>query len=318
MKRLTSVYGVLLLVLFLYGCLPSLQPLYTEDTLIFDDQLVGKWYGEDGGSWSFTKEGDKEYRLRVIEVDGKEARFEVHLVQLGQHRFIDLYPGDNMDLENTADMYGFNLVPAHTFMKLELTEPNLLLQWVCLNEAIDDDPNLLKHEKFHDSILITAKSEDIQRVLLDNLDKVVEEDEGATFRRCPAVFSEDDVVFDETLMGQWESEDELYLDIIGWENGYDILLSGESEKPDELKGVLYALNNRTILGLYYSSHVPKDMEARMQLMPDMLMLIECTEPQLKMHQIKWDQIDAFLKNPSEQFFDDSSEPDCIFQKIAEN
>jgi hypothetical protein len=316
MRKTSTLCATLLLSFLLFGCLPSLRPLYTEDTLIFDEQLLGKWYEEDGGIWSFTKEGEKEYGLRVVEEDGKEARFGVHLVQVGEHRFIDLYPGDNMDLENTADIYGFNLVPAHTFMKLELSEPNLLLQWVCLNEVIEDDPSLLKHEKFdNDSILITAKPEDIQRVVLENLDKVVEEDEGAKFRRCPAVFSEDDIVFDPKLLGQWESEEDGYLDIIGWENGYDILLSGESLQI--FKGVLYNLNDRPVLGLYYGSHVPKDTEAGMHLIPDMLMLIECIEPQLKMRHIEWDQIDAFLTAPPEQLFDESSGADCVFQRVGE-
>ncbi|MHC4949965.1 MAG: hypothetical protein ACYTEU_03100, partial [Planctomycetota bacterium] len=187
MKHFNMVCSVLLVV-FLYGCLPSLRPslrpLYTDDTIVFDEALLGKWYSEDVGSWSFIKEGEKGYSVRVVDDDGKEAWFEVHLVQLGEHRFIDLYPGENTAFENTADMYGFNLVPAHTFMKIELSEPNLLLQWVCLNEVIEDDPNLLKHEKFDDdSILITAKSEDIQRVVLENLDKIIEEEGKGEFRR---------------------------------------------------------------------------------------------------------------------------------------
>ena len=316
MRKTSTLCATLLLSFLLFGCLPSLRPLYTEDTLIFDEQLLGKWYEEDGGIWSFTKEGEKEYGLRVVEEDGKEARFEVHLVQVGEHRFIDLYPGDNMDLENTADIYGFNLVPAHTFMKLELSEPNLLLQWVCLNEVIEDDPNLLKHEKFdNDSILITAKPEDIQRVVLENLDKVVEEDEGAKFRRCPAVFSEDDIVFDPKLLGQWESEEDGYLDIIGWENGYDILLSGESLQI--FKGVLYNLNDRPVLGLYYIADASKESRPETNLPPDALVLIECDEYQLKAQYIEWDQVEAFLNGNSSHTLDDLCKPDDVFQRVGE-
>lgn len=318
MNKTSAMCAALLLSFLLFGCLPSLRPLYTDDTIVFDEALLGKWYSEDGGSWSFIKEGERGYDLRVLDDDGREARFEVYLVQLGEHRFIDLYPGENKAFENSPEMYGFNLVPAHTFMKLELSEPNLLLQWVCLNEVIEDDPNLLKHEELDDgdSILITAKSEDIQRVVLENLDKIIEEEGSGEFRRCPAVFSEEDIVFEEKLIGLWETEDDFCLDIIDWENGYDILVD-ESGQLQEFKGVLYTFAGQTILGLYSSPPSKEEIEAELHLLPDILMLVESIEPQLKIRHIEWDQIDAFLKNTSHQLFDGPPEPDYVFQRVPE-
>ena len=318
MKKTSALCATLLLSFLLFGCLPSLQPLYTDDTIVFDEALLGKWYGEDGGSWSFTNESQKGYNLRVVDNGGKEAQFEVHLVQLGEHRFIDLYPGETTAFENTPEMYGFNIVPAHTFMKIELSEPNLLLQWVCLNEVIEDDPNLLKHEEFEDgnSILITAKSENIQRVILEHLDTVIKEDGGEEFRRCPKIFSKEDVIFEEKLLGLWETEDGLYLDIIGVENGYDILVD-ESGQLQEFKGALYTFAGQTILGLYSSPPSKEEIEAELHLLPDILMLVESIEPQLKIRHIEWNQIDAFLKNTSHQLFDGPPEPDYVFQRVPE-
>ena len=327
MKKINTICVALLSVFFLFGCLPSVHPLYTKDTLVFDEQLVGKWYGDDGGIWSFAKAGDKKYELKVLDDEGKQASFEVHLVQLGEYRFIDLYPGKNMDLKNTAEIYNFNLVPAHTFMKTELSDDNLRLQWVYLGELIEDDPNLLKHEIIDEekqdgtgdcSILITAKSEDIQRVLLQNLEKVLDEDnDGEEFRRCPSVFSEKDINFDPKLIGQWESAKGQYIDIIEWETGaYDIVISDEPEECREFKAILYMLDNRCILGLYSGPPSKKEEAAGLHLIPDSLMLVEQVEPELKLRPIDWEEMDEVSQGKPRWGFDEFSRPDYVFHRVA--
>jgi hypothetical protein len=328
MKRINVLCVTLLSAFLLFGCLPSLHPLYTDDTLIFDEQLVGKWYGE-GEIWSFVKTGDKKYGLNVLDDDGKQAAFEVHLVQLGEHRFIDLYPGKNVDLENTAEMYGFNLVPAHTFMKIDLSDPNLRLQWVYLGELIEDDPNLLKHEILDKekqdgggdcSILITANSEDIQRVLLQNLEKVMDEEAGGgEFRRCPSIFSEKDITFDQTLIGQWESQKGEYLDIIEWEIGaYDILISDEPEKQREFKAILYTLKDHVVLGLYSTPPSKAEEDAGLHLIPDSFLLVEQVEPELKLRHIDWEDMEEYLQGNEKWRFGELSDPDYVFQRIELN
>ena len=316
MKKIGFFCTAILLALFFYGCLPSsLHPLYTDDTVVFDDQLLGKWYGEDGGSWSFTKskDDDQAYTLRIVEPSGKQGLLDVHLVQLGQHHFIDLYPGENMDLENTAETYRMNMVSAHTFMKLQLNDPNLLLQWGCLNEVLEDDPNLLKHEKVEDSIVITAQPKDLQRVILDHLDKVVDSDDGGKFRRCPAAFPAKDITYEEKLVGQWKGpDDESCLDIMTWNDGYDILFEN-SDVQLHYKGLLYSMGGRNILGLYALPVAEK--EAGQDAIPDMLVLVESVEPELKVALIQWQDFEAWLANPSEPLVKDSEEAGGGFQRM---
>ena len=318
MRKIGLFYATVLLALFLYGCLPSLHPLYTDDTVVYDEQLLGKWYGDGGGIWSFTKNDRKSYELRVIEDDGKQAFFEVHLVELGEHRFIDLYPGENMELENTAEMYGFNLVPAHTFMKATLSEPNLLMQWVCLNEALDDDPNLLKHEKFDDgdNMLITAQPEELQRVTLEYLDKVVDSDEGQEFRRCPAAFSEKDMTYEEKLVGQWKTaDDDIYLDIITWNDGYDILCDDDDIQL-QYKGRLFEFRDQKILGLYTLPVAAESKTADpQQLIPDVLVLVESIEPEMKLDLIEWKDFEAYINDSSQPLVEDSDKGCEVFQRI---
>lgn len=316
MKSVKMKYGFLGLIVFLCGCLPSLQPLYTDDTIVFDEALLGKWYGEDGGSiWSFTQDGENKYKLRVLEADAKEAKFEVHLVQVGDHRFIDLYPGDDFELKDTPAMFNCNLVAAHTFMKLDLSEPNLSLQWINFGDLLSKEPEILKHEKHGDEvILITAEPEDIQKALIENLDEVLEGD-ACVFQKCPVDFSEVDIIFDQEILGQWESDDDDYLDIIALDNEYDILFS-DSENQQTFNGVLYNLSDHPVLGLYYISDGSNESGPDMDLPPDILVMIECSNNQLKIQAIEWDEVDKFMNDSSKYCFE-NSEPDDVFFRVSD-
>lgn len=76
MKKQTIFYGILLLMT-MSSCVYSLFPIYTEDTLVFKKELLGKWdLGEDGGYLLFetmnnevanTNAKQEEYKY-VIEI----------------------------------------------------------------------------------------------------------------------------------------------------------------------------------------------------------------------------------------------------------
>ena len=96
------------------GCIPSVHPLYTEQDLIFDRLLVGVWDGEDGKeTWTFTRSGENAYTLRFVDGKGKAGQFSVHLLKVGDRRFLDLCPADP-DLPQN-DFYKFHLLPVHSF-----------------------------------------------------------------------------------------------------------------------------------------------------------------------------------------------------------
>src|SRR5262249_27977362 len=89
----------------LTGCLPvdSLNSLYTDKDVVFDESLLGFWVGpkngEDGGLQFSTLEGDgpKGYVLTMYDgakgsKDGDKMVFHAHLVDLGGRRFLDAVP----------------------------------------------------------------------------------------------------------------------------------------------------------------------------------------------------------------------------------
>jgi len=89
MKRLILP---LALLAALAGCVPSLNPLYIEKDLVFDPALLGVW-GEPNAkeTWTFEKAGEKKYKLLQTDNDGRTGEFEVHLLKLSNHYFLDLY-----------------------------------------------------------------------------------------------------------------------------------------------------------------------------------------------------------------------------------
>jgi hypothetical protein len=160
--KLTVALG---LVMLLAGCVPSLHPLYTEEDLVYDPALVGTWTEEDSeDTWTFRKLGDTAYDLIYTE-EGVPARFEAHLVQVGEFLFLDTYPGEP-DIKN--DFYLVHIIPAHIFLRIEI-EGDVLryamldLDW--LKKMIAENKVDIRHEEMEGGILLTAQPEELQTFL---------------------------------------------------------------------------------------------------------------------------------------------------------
>ncbi len=156
------------LLLLMTGCIPSVHPLYTEQDLIFDPLLVGVWDGEDGKeTWTFTRSGENAYTLRFVDGKGKAGEFSVHLLKVGDRRFLDLCPADP-DLPQN-DFYKFHLLPVHSFLRIRQQGDALqmtFLQPNWIRTHLQEHPDALKHEKVGDGILLTAQPGELQAFLL--------------------------------------------------------------------------------------------------------------------------------------------------------
>jgi hypothetical protein len=170
----TRMMGLVVLVVCLAGCVPSLYELYTSDTLVYDPALVGTW-GDKNSTWTF--EGDpnsRSYTLLIIEQDDKRGRLEnkmeARLVELDGKDYLDLFPQKDVKL-NVGNWFGFGLLRAHIFLKLQINKESIMLAVMnpdTIEKMLEKDPMLIKHEKTEDRTVLTASPKELQAFIKKN------------------------------------------------------------------------------------------------------------------------------------------------------
>ncbi len=85
---------IMALALVASGCtLRSIEPLYSEDTLVFDRRLLGSWQSDSGEeSLLFVRGDDGVYELIHAGDDGATSRYVVHMARIGDELYLDIYP----------------------------------------------------------------------------------------------------------------------------------------------------------------------------------------------------------------------------------
>ena len=175
-----------LLAVVLGGCIPvaSVHCLYTKETAVFEEKLLGTWVQEPNKPktiWEFTRD-DKEpnnvYKLIFTDEEGKKGLFVVVMVKLQDKLFLDAYPSEvPWEMEDPNQMKwpydSFFLIPAHTFIKVDAIEPQLKLRVTMddkLDELLKEYPNAIEHILIDDRIVLTAKTKVLQEFVLKYAD----------------------------------------------------------------------------------------------------------------------------------------------------
>jgi len=177
-----------LLAVLLGGCLPvlSLNSLYTEENVVFDQKLLGTWVDDPNSpevTWEFERleEPNNAYKLVFSDKDDKKGSFIVHLVKLQNRFFLDVYPSElpwePEDPNNVKWLYNsFFLIPVHTFIKIEAIEPQLKMRLTDddekIKELLKEDPNAIKHTSIEDRLLLTATTKELQGFVIKYADDV--------------------------------------------------------------------------------------------------------------------------------------------------
>jgi len=302
MKTKKTVFYVI--VLLLAGCLPSLHPLYNDKTLIFREELIGKWVDDNGGFWQFRRGGEKEYKLRLFEENEEIGLFSAHLIEIEGLMFLDIFPDSNA-LEKMNDFYKIHLLPVHTFMKVDRINPNLQLRMVDyekIENMLENDPNILKHEILDDRIVLTAGTEELQHFVIKHVETIFGDkpDDSSGAIRLKPLYTEKDVVFDPNLIGQWKAKDggvltskspdkktyELaFIDSNGTKNK---IFANLIRHRDELFMAVFA--DKAELDPDKSSGYP------FHLIPDWFFRIEIAESELILQKTDYEKVSQILRN----------------------
>jgi len=152
----------------------SLNPLYHEEDLIDEPELLGFWKAKDerGEYASFEKHEDKKYIFRWMgEDEGPHdldtISYEAGLLKVGDHYFIDLYPYYDQGFEESDYLFrGF--IPTHAVLKIEWKNDELKLyafSYDRLYELFEQNRIRIRHQTFDDYIVITASTDELQKFI---------------------------------------------------------------------------------------------------------------------------------------------------------
>jgi hypothetical protein len=174
---------IVLAAAVLFGaCIPSVNPFYTDKDVLFDARLLGEWQeqgkSEEPQVWKFEKSGDRDYKLTVVEKEGKEGKFDARLFKLKEECFLDIIPTDCNYPTNQADLVAFSMFPGHLLVRVLRIEPELKLamfnfDW--LQKHLEKNPKALAHHvegrtgKDGGRIILTASTRELQKFVLKNL-----------------------------------------------------------------------------------------------------------------------------------------------------
>lgn len=216
MKK-NSALAIVIIGLLISSCtVMSFYPLYTNDKLIKNDKIIGRWQstneiniGLTGSSnsdttiWEisfadetkekqlnnpFDKGGKKipnqfTYTLNIYNTSNPEnnAEFHLHLVKLGDDTYFDFFPEE---WDQTNDILAMHLMYVHTFAKVEISD-EIEIQWFdseWLQQMFEDNKIRIKHENNGVYTLLTAKPEELQKFILKYSDNEEAYSEGMTYK----------------------------------------------------------------------------------------------------------------------------------------
>ncbi len=162
------------------GCIiPSFQPIYNDNDLLFDNELVGSWVGARS-IWTFEKGMDQSYNLTYKECDDPinnpsnyssctMAEFRVHLIKLDNDYYVDFLPINYTNTENLFLL--FHVKALHSFAKITFNKENLdisFLDYIWTKNLLKEKPDLINHTVTSDGVILTASTSEIQQFLKIN------------------------------------------------------------------------------------------------------------------------------------------------------
>lgn len=162
--------------LLLCSCIPSVNPFFTDQDVVFDARLLGEWRSkeksDDPEIWKFERGETNAFKLTVTEEKGKQGQFDARLFRLKDDYFLDLIPADCDFPTNQANLVAVSMFPGHLLMRVSKFEPELHLAFFdfdWLEKYLEKNPTALAHHKEGKGMVLTAETRDLQAFVLKHL-----------------------------------------------------------------------------------------------------------------------------------------------------
>jgi hypothetical protein len=176
-KAMKICMGLLLAALLLTqsGCfeMPSVYPLYTDQTAVAEPRLVGNWQTKDGKEQMFVRlTGDREYRLTYLDDKGEASLWVLRIVKLGETLVADM-----MAVKDDAG------ITAHHFLALSFDGAALKV-WFLDSSALREkagQEGLAYVRGKKDEVVLTAPTASIAAFLKKNLPDEIKKDPAQEF-----------------------------------------------------------------------------------------------------------------------------------------
>jgi hypothetical protein len=162
-KQILATFIGITAIALTAGCIPSLFPIYNEQNLVQRKEILGRWVSDaQSQSWTFSERGNA-YELVFVDNTGRDATFVVHLTEIDDVLFMDLYP--QRSGRTNPGFYDLHLVATHTFFRAELVDDALNLSFIdpqWLKQHFNEYPEVTLHARGKNSVLLTADTDTLR------------------------------------------------------------------------------------------------------------------------------------------------------------
>lgn len=301
MKRLMWFVAVLLLCGA--GCeeyVLSLKPLCPDESCISVSGLEGKWASDDQ-VWTFRSTETAAYEVRVADVFSAVA-FEGRARRLGDHVFLELRPERESEKLPTPSLFTAHWLRANSFMQVTLKDSVLSLQRMKADELrkkLEERPNLAQHVEQDNSVILLDDTEDLARFVQAQAGASELWQEQGEFMRCTPLYSTEDLVRPERLLGAWHDPNEsengrINIRVEGNHYGIDLTFNQDEHLP--FSAQVFKLQNLLFMGVFLG---PEDMRAKEMAtcMPDWYALITLAKDRLNFTVLEFVEVKELLADP---------------------
>jgi hypothetical protein len=162
----TALSGLALLA----GCIPSLNPVYNREDVVYEPAVVGEWAQADAkATWEFFRGDEGAYRLIYTDEKGQRGEFVAVMAEIEGTRFLDLYPEEAES--DASAFYKFHVIPIHTIYRVKSTGPKLVLSVIdykWLEKLLEENPGAVANASFNGRRMLTGPTAEVRAFVLDH------------------------------------------------------------------------------------------------------------------------------------------------------